>query len=443
MFFKKNKQEIEKTNEEVLVAKTNKSVLDAINLSNAVIELKADGTVIRANKNFCDIFGFSESELIGKKHSELCEEDYVKSAEYVAFWRTLRAGQFLQGKFARINKEGEEVWLEATYNPVFNEDGSIAKIIKLASNITKEVQENNRRVALIDSIEKSMAIIEFNLKGEVIRANKNFFDTFKYSEQEIVGQHHRRFCKTDYVHSDDYKEFWDRLRSGEFFRGQFERINKFGEVVWLEATYNPVFDGNGKIISVVKVASDITSRVRMFNAQKSGTETAYQVAVETKEISDSGAETILNTANKIKEISILFDKAVKLGDALGQETQSITKIVNTINSIADQTNLLALNAAIEAARAGENGRGFSVVADEVRKLAEKTTTSTKEIKTMISDIQNKTTSVTGSIKDGLEAVDEGVKYANLAGESIEKIKEDAQKVVDVIKTLSKNVAVEK
>ena len=443
MFFKKNESKEEVSREELALAKNNKSLLEAINRSTAIIELKLDGTVLYANAKFSEIFGYSEHELMGRKHSELCDSEYVASNDYSIFWNTLRSGKFLQGQFKRVNKEGKTIWLEATYNPVMDENGHLIKVVKLASDITKKVKENNRNSALIDSIEKSMAVIEFDLDGEVIRANRNFLDVFKYSEREVIGHHHRKFCKEDYVNSPEYKNCWLRLKNGEYFKGQFERVDKMGNVVWLEATYNPVFDGNGKISKVVKLASNITSRVNLHQAQKEGTETAYEVAIETKNISDSGAETIISTANKIKEISVLFDKAVKLVDELNIETQFISKIVNTINAIADQTNLLALNAAIEAARAGENGRGFAVVADEVRKLAEKTTNSTKEINKMIVDIQNKTNGVTTSIKDGLDAVEEGVNYANLAGESIEKIKLDAQKVVEVIKELSKAVEEDK
>lgn len=439
MLFKKKKD-----NNEELLLKLNEyqSFFDAINRSTAVVELQLDGSVITANQKFCEVFGFTPTELIGQKHSRLCSPDYIKSEEYTNFWSGLKAGRFMSGQFKRVRKDGRAVWLEATYNPVMDSSGRVMKVVKIAYDITEKIEENSSKVALIDSIHRSMAVIEFSLDGKVIKANQNFLKTMGYAEIEVISQKHSKFCKAEYATSQEYADFWSRLRNGDFFSGQFERVNKSGNTVWLEATYNPVFDSNGKVSKVVKFASDITERINLHQAQKEGAETAYQVASETRDISDKGAETILTTVSKIKEISVLFDESAKKVDSLGIKTQSITKIVNTIKEIADQTNLLALNAAIEAARAGESGRGFAVVADEVRKLAERTTKSTKEISNMIGEIQSESSNVTSSMKDGLVAVEEGVKFANLAGESIEQIKTDAQKVVSVIEDLSSKVSSE-
>lgn len=213
----------------------------------------------------------------------------------------------------------------------------------------------------------------------------------------------------------------------------------YGKEIWLEATYNPILDKSGKVLRFIKFATDITERIKLHNAQKEGTQAAYSIAIETKDLSVEGAETIFNTLNKIQEISKLFEETLKEVNVLNNKAQSITKIVQTIKEIADQTNLLALNAAIEAARAGEAGRGFAVVADEVRKLAEKTSASTLEIGKTVSEIQDETNVVAESMKIGVKSVEEGVGFANKAGESIEKIKYDAQNVVEVIEKLSKDV----
>lgn len=434
MFFKKMIEEVPQDNESELV-------IAAFANNMPMVELSTDGKVLKANQKFCDIFGYSKEEIVGQQHLQLCEESYVSSPAYEKFWLDLRSGQAFSGQFKRKNKKGDIVWLEATYNPVLDRYGKILKIVKIASEVTKEVEAASYANAIIKSIDRSMAIIEFDLNGKILSANNNFIQTVGYTLDQIVGKHHSIFCDKEYVKTEEYEIFWKRLKSGEYFSGQFQRVSKLGKKLWLEATYNPVFDTEGNVVKVIKFASDITEKVEMHHSQKEGTQTAYEVANETKEISEKGAETILETINKIKEISDSFNTSVVQIESLEEKTQSITKIVNTIKEIADQTNLLALNAAIEAARAGESGRGFAVVADEVRKLAERTTNSTKEISKMISEIQDETKVVTDGMNSGLNTVEDGVRLVNLAGESIKRIKEDSQKVVQVIEELSKKVTV--
>lgn len=434
MFFKKNTEEVAKDNESDFV-------VAAFNKNMPLVELNTDGTVLNANQKFADMFGYSKDEIIGKHHSQLCDENYVNSPSYEKFWLDLRSGQGFSGQFKRKNKKGDVVWLEATYNPVLDRYGKILKVVKIARDVTKEVEANLSATAIIKSIDRSMAVIEFTVEGIILKANSNFLQTVGYSLEQIVGKHHRMFCDQDYTKTEEYEFFWKRLKSGEYFSGQFQRVSRVGKKLWLEATYNPVFDTEGNVVKIIKFATDITEKVEAHHSQQEGTKTAYEVANETKEISDKGAETILDTINKIKEISESFNKSVVQIESLEEKTQSITKIVNTIKEIADQTNLLALNAAIEAARAGESGRGFAVVADEVRKLAERTTNSTKEISKMISEIQEETKVVTSGMNSGLNTVEDGVRLVNLAGESIKRIKEDSQKVVEVIEELSKKVTV--
>ncbi len=434
MFFKKMIEEVPQDNESELV-------IAAFAKNMPMVELSTDGKVLKANQKFCDIFGYSKEEIVGQQHLQLCEESYVSSPAYEKFWLDLRSGQAFSGQFKRKNKKGDIVWLEATYNPVLDRYGKILKIVKIASEVTKEVEAASYANAIIKSIDRSMAIIEFDLNGKILSANNNFIQTVGYTLDQIVGKHHSIFCDKEYIKTEEYEIFWKKLKSGEYFSGQFQRVSKLGKKLWLEATYNPVFDTEGNVVKVIKFASDITEKVEMHHSQKEGTQTAYEVANETKEISEKGAETILETINKIKEISDSFNTSVVQIESLEEKTQSITKIVNTIKEIADQTNLLALNAAIEAARAGESGRGFAVVADEVRKLAERTTNSTKEISKMISEIQDETKVVTDGMNSGLNTVEDGVRLVNLAGESIKRIKEDSQKVVQVIEELSKKVTV--
>ena len=419
---------------------TTRAVLTALERSTAVIELSLDGQVLAVNDNFCNTVGYSALELVGQPHRLLCPEDFAASRDYAAFWDRLRRGEFFRGTIQRRHKSGRDIWLEATYNPVLDSSGRVSKVVKFATDVTEQITEAARQKALVQAIERSMAVIEFSVDGTVQRANDNFLQTMGYSASEVVGRHHRQFCSPEVANSPEYGNFWARLGRGEFFTGQFARRDRQGREVWLEASYNPVFGPDGRILKVVKFASDVTAQVQRHQAERQGTATAYEVAQETRDIARDGEAIILQTVAKMQSIAAIVEQSAGLVNALGEQTTRITSIVNTIKEIADQTNLLALNAAIEAARAGETGRGFAVVADEVRKLAERTSKSTGEIGQMIAGIQAETASVNASMNSGLNEVNQGVDLASEAGTAIERMQAGAVRVVDVIHTLSETVA---
>ncbi len=416
-----------------------KALQSALDRSTAVIELSPDGKIISANGNFCSTVGYSASELAGAHHRQLCDEAFASSREYGEFWARLRAGEFFRGTIKRRHKNGSDLWLEATYTPILEAGGQVVKVVKFASDVTRQVEEATRMRAMVDAIERSMAVIEFSLDGIVLRANDNFLRTLGYSAGDVVGRHHRMFCPGEFAGSPDYAAFWARLGRGEFFSGQFARVDRQGREIWLEASYNPVFGPDGKPLKIVKFASDITRQVQRHQAEKASVTTAYAVATETEAVARDGERIILDTVAKMHAIAAIVGQSSHLVESLGDQAARITSIVNTIREIADQTNLLALNAAIEAARAGESGRGFAVVADEVRKLAERTSKSTSEIAKMIEDIQGETGSVRQSMTHGLDEVAEGVDLANQAGSSINQMRADAARVVEVIQELSETV----
>jgi len=416
------------------------AVRRALDRSTAVVELSPEGVVLAANDNFSAVMGFAPGALVGQKHAALCEPDYVNSPVYHQFWADLRAGQYFRGRFKRRHQSGRVVWLEATYNPVLDEgSGKVTRIIKFAIDVTEQVEEAIRTTALVKAIERSMAVVEFTPDGTVLRANDNFLDLMGYGAGEVVGQHHRMFCEAGHAASPEYTAFWASLRSGRFISGQFGRVTRRGEPIWLEASYNPVFDLDGKIERIVKTASDVTGQVLRYRAEQESAAMASEAAVETEKISSEGEAIILETVAKIQTIAQAVDDAAAQVASFGQRTAELSSITNTIKEIADQTNLLALNAAIEAARAGESGRGFAVVADEVRKLAERTAKSTQEITRMVAAIEVENRAVTANMSAGLTQVAEGVALANTAGSAIKRIREDARRVVDVIQRMSEAV----
>ncbi len=234
--------------------------LDAISKSQAVIEFNMDGTIITANENFLAAMGYDLNEIQGKHHSMFAEPDYAQSEDYRVFWAQLNAGKFSSGEYKRLAKGGREIWIQASYNPIFDLNGKPFKVVKYASDITEQKLQSANYEGQLHAISKSQAVIEFNMDGTIITANDNFLATTGYQLEEIKGQHHSMFAEPDYATSVEYKQFWQKLNNGEFDSGEYKRLAKGGREIWIQATYNPIFDACGRVIKVVKFASDITEQ---------------------------------------------------------------------------------------------------------------------------------------------------------------------------------------
>ena len=407
------------------------SMSQGVDQDLVVLRLDADGRVEHINANFERGTLFTPADLQGNSFVQYIAAG-TRNGEQARFRTAIERGERYKGTFRLVRKDGADAWLRALLLPVRTAEARIKYFMLYADDVSDTIQAASNRDGLVKALLRSTAVIEFDVQGHVLAANDHFLQGMGVRLEQIQGKHHRQFCTPDEAVSSEYQAFWDQLRTGEFVADRFKRLDAAGREVWLEASYNPVFDGSGRLVKIVKFATLITDQVNRERAVTEAATLAYSTSVQTNTTAQQGAEVVSQTVLNMQSLFRCMQKAVEEIEALDKQSQVIGSIVKTISAIADQTNLLALNAAIEAARAGEQGRGFAVVADEVRQLASRTTTATSEIAEVIQQNQRLASDAVTVISTGRLQAEQALDLANQAGTVISEIQDGAKKVVGAV-----------
>src|SRR5471032_822830 len=397
----------------------------ALNRVQALIEFDLDGTILHANDNFLRTLGYTLDEVQGKHHAIFCDPDYVKTPEYKAFWTRLGAGEFNRGEFKRFAKDGREVWINASYNPIIDANGKAYKVIKFATDVTEAKRKSADFTSKVDAITRALAVIEFDMSGKILSANENFLALLGYELDDILDEHHRMFCEADYAGSPEYKKFWQKLGRGEFEGGRYKRIGNHGKTVWIQATYNPIFDLNGKPYKVVKFATDVTEQV------------ALETSVKVKAESDSRkVNALLDSVAGAAKGDLTCQIKVE-GDApLDLLAGGISKMIADLRSVIGNV-VGAANGFVDASTAiAERSNGLAVGTQALGATVEQMNASIDGLTSSITTIAQNTSNADQLAKATQHEAEAGAKAVAKSIEAMDLINRSSEDIGEIVKVIS-------
>jgi methyl-accepting chemotaxis protein len=386
----------------------------ALNKVMGVISFNMDGTIIDINDNFLEVVGYSREEVVGQHHRMFAEPELASSPAYAEFWAKLNRGEFDSGEYKRVGKGGREIWLQASYNPIFDINGKPFKVVKFATEITEAKLQQLNFEGQIDAINKSMGVISFNMDGTISDINENFLEVVGYSRDEVIGKHHRMFAPQGVGSSPEYAEFWAKLNRGEFDSGEYERVGKGGKEIWLQASYNPIFDMNGKPYKVVKFAADITE-------QKQLQRTVESVLASTAVVMNAMAE---GNLTKLMEGEYEGEFA--------QLQQSINDTVSKMSSVVQDIVEASISISSAASEISQGNVDLSQRTEEQASSLEETASSMEELTSTVRQNSDNARQANQLAVDAREKAEKGGSVIQNAIQAMAAISASSKKVADII-----------
>ena len=383
--------------------------LNAISSTQAVIEFDLQGNVLKVNDNFLKTMGYTQEEAVGKHHGQFVDEKYRNSTEFKEFWAKLNRGEPNAGVFRRITKSGKDVWLQAVYNPILDLAGKPFKVVKYATDVTKYKLLDADNEGQLASIDRALGSIQFSMDGTITKVNQNFLNATGYQESEVIGKHHSMFVDSAYRNSPDYAEFWQKLNRGEFDAGQYKRVGKSGNEVWLQASYNPILDMNGKPIKVVKFAIDITEQHKANDALQAAVEETQHVIEEAK-AGDLSNRVPLD--GKSGAIASLCDGVNALMDKMTEVLMSVREAGETINTAAGEistgNNDLSQRTEQQASSLEETASSMEQLSSTVKQNAENAKQA-NQLAAAASGVAVKGGEVVGNVVNTMSAINDSAR----------------------------------
>lgn len=399
--------------------------INAIGRAQAVIEFNLDGTILTANENFLNTVGYSMEEIRGKHHRMFCDESYALTPAYREFWERLAAGKFESAEYKRFGKGGREVWINASYNPIFDMDGRPFKVVKFATDITATKAKNAEYEGKINAISKAQAVIEFNLDGTVQAANENFLKTLGYSLDEIKGKHHRMFCDADYGRSAEYDNFWKKLNLGEFDSGRYKRVGRGGKTIFIQATYNPILDASGKVVKVVKFASDVTAQVEMEEAVK------HRAAEDQRKV-----DVLLQSVQKASDGDLTAPIEVSGSDAIDQLGGGVKKMISDLRGVIAQVVNTAGSFTGSSKTIAEKSNSVASGAQSLGATVEEMNASIEELTASIASIAENSRKANELAKTTQKEAEVGSQAIMKSVDAMELINKSSEDISEIIKVIS-------
>jgi len=412
---------------------------EAIWTSQLVIEFTTEGMILDVNELFLSAVGYAREELVGRHHGILVDAEFRSSAEYKQFWRELATGRTQQGEFRRRDKTGRDVWLQAHYTPITNAKGEIRKIIKYASDITAQKVQTADSVSQLTAISRAMGVIEFEMDGTVRNANANFLAMIGYTAAELVGRHHRVLVESTYANSEAYREFWASLNAGEFESGEFLRIGKDGREIWIQASYNPVLDFDGRPYKVVKYATDITEQKRQAaeirRLSEAAQRDAHELQARVNEMLDTvaaAAEGDLTQTLDDAGDDALAQMARGLGRLFGDLRRSIGSIAEHASDVGAASNQLTSLSQQMAATADETSAQVQVVNEAAADVSSNVATVAAGIEELGASMRD----ISKNATEAAKIATRGVAVAGDTNASVAELGESGQEIGKIVKLIT-------
>ena len=397
----------------------------ALNRAQAMIEFQLDGTVTHANDNFLRVTGYTLDEVVGQHHAMFCCPDYVRTPEYKAFWQRLGQGQFESAEYRRVGKGGREIWINASYNPILDADGKPNKIVKFATDVTAQKRANAEYESKVSAMSKAQAVIEFDMSGLVLSANENFLATVDYALEEVVGQHHRMFCESHYADSPAYRKFWQKLNRGEFDTGRYQRAGNNGKVIWLQATYNPILDLNGKPYKVVKFATDITDQVNMESS------IAARAASDSRKV-----EMLLAAVGRAADGDLTCKIQVDGSEPIDQLAEGIVKMIGDLRGVIGKVVGAASGFSESSTVIAQRSNGVAAGAQALGATVEEMNASIDGLTTSINSIAGNSRNADMLAKATQGEAEVGARAVARSIEAMDLINRSSEDIGEIVKVIS-------